>query len=115
MAFNTLVAAVNQTTSTISVTCTTGDVYSVALSAGDSAVENARFMKGNTTSADHLSYALTSGNYAGPNWGTASGFQPGTGNGGAQPFIVYGQITAAQALLAPVDTYSDTITVNVTY
>jgi spore coat protein U-like protein len=39
----------------------------------------------------------------------------GTGNGAAQPLTVYGTITAAQALAAPVDTYSDTITVNVTY
>jgi spore coat protein U-like protein len=113
MAFGTLIAAANQTTSTIGVTCTTGDTYSVALSAGNSGVETARYMKG--TGTHQLPYALTSVSYSGSNWGT-TGAQPGTGTGTNTNFTVYGQITAAQALAAPVDaTYSDTISVTVTY
>jgi spore coat protein U-like protein len=114
MAFGTLVAVANQTTSTISVTCTTNDAYTVALSAGNSGVENARYMKG--TGTHQLPYALTSVSYAGSNWGTTAGAVAGTGTGLNQNLTVYGQITAAQALAAPVDaTYSDSITVTVTY
>ena len=114
LAFGTVPATGAQNTSTITVTCTPGDAYSVALSAGDSGVENGRFMKG-VTSSNHLSYALTETSYTGANWGTTAGAVAGTGNGAAQPLNVYGTITAAQALAAPVDTYNDTITVTVTY
>ncbi len=114
LAFGTVPATGAQNTSTITVTCSPSAGYSVALTAGDGAVETARFMQG-VTSTNHLSYALTSVSYAGSNWGTTAGAVAGTGNGTAQPLTVYGTITAAQALAAPVDTYSDTITVNVTY
>jgi spore coat protein U-like protein len=114
MAFGPVLAAGNQTTSTITVTCTPGDAYTVALSAGNSGAEGARYMKG--TGAHQLSYALTENAYGGTNWGTTAGAVAGSGNGAAQPLTVYGQITAAQALAAPVDaTYSDSITVTVTY
>jgi spore coat protein U-like protein len=114
LAFGTVPATGAQNTSTITVTCTPGDSYSVALTAGDSGAEGARYMKG--TGAHQLPYALTETSYSGANWGTTAGAVAGTGNGAAQPLTVYGTITAAQALAAPVDaTYSDTITVNVTY
>jgi spore coat protein U-like protein len=114
LAFGTVPATGAQNTSTITVTCTPSDAYSVALTAGGGTSETARFMKGVTTN-NHLSYALTETTYSGANWGTSAGAVTGTGNGAAQPLTVYGTITAAQALVAPVDTYSDTITVNVTF
>jgi spore coat protein U-like protein len=60
LAFGTVPAIGAQNTSTITVTCTPSDSYSVALTAGDSGLETARFMKGTTLGTNHLSYALTS-------------------------------------------------------
>jgi spore coat protein U-like protein len=67
------------------------------------------------TPTNHLSYGLYSDIGHTTNWGTTNGQVTGTGTGAAVPITVYGQITAAQAAAAPVDNYSDTITVTVTY
>jgi spore coat protein U-like protein len=62
-----------------------------------------------------LNYGLFSDAAWTTNWGNTSGtnWVTGTGNGAAQPLTVYGQIPAAQYVTP--GSYSDTITVSVTY
>jgi spore coat protein U-like protein len=105
--------------STISVNCSLGDGYTIALTAGTGTgeLETARFMTG-TSHGGKLNYALSSTAWTGPgtggtNWGTSSGTVSGTGTGSAAPYTVYGQVSEQTP---PVnDAYTDTITVNVTY
>jgi len=118
MVFGTVVpslttATYTSTTSNIYVTCSNNDAYTVALSAGNSTVETARFMQG-TTSTNHLLYALFSDSSRSKNWGTTAGTVAGTGSGSQQTIPVYGQISI-QTTAPAVDTYSDTISVTVTY
>lgn len=117
MAFGTVVpsasaATYTSTQSAITVNCSTGDVYSVALTAGISGVEGTRYMQG-TPTTNHLLYALFNDSARSTNWGTTAGFVGGTGSGVAQVLPVYGQISTQTA--PPNGAYSDTITVNVTY
>ncbi len=105
----------NDTTSTISATCTNGQPYTVSLDAGISsgAAVNARAM----TNAGHLlNYALytTSGHTTIWGDGTLStATVAGTGNGSAQPLTVYGRVPTGQHVAD--GSYSDTITVTLTY
>jgi spore coat protein U-like protein len=71
-------------------------------------------MKG-VASAALINYSLFRDAPMTLNWGQTIGTDtvPGTGNGSAQPYQVYGQIPT-QTTPAP-DTYNDTITVTVTY
>ncbi len=99
-------AATTSTNFTVSVTCTSGTGYSMALDGGSTSnAMTARNMK--DTAGDLLSYGLytTSGDTT--IWGD------GTGSGAAQPYTVYGQIPANQYV--PPSSYSDTINVTVTY
>jgi spore coat protein U-like protein len=116
MSFGTVVPsttlATYPTQSSISVNCSTGDVYTIALTAGGGtgAIETSRFMM---NGANKLAYALFNDSLRTVNWGTAAGTVSGTGTGAAVPYTVYGQISAQTV---PVNgAYSDTITVNVTY
>ena len=117
MAFGTVVpnatnATYTSTQSSITVTCSTGDAYTVALTAGlgTGATETSRYMMSGT---NKLAYALFNDAPGGTNWGTLSGTVAKTGTGTAQVLNVYGQISAQTA---PANgSYTDTITVNVTY
>ncbi|MFY9853892.1 MAG: spore coat protein U domain-containing protein [Terracidiphilus sp.] len=113
--FYTIVTTVaNSATSTITVNCTLNDVYEVGLGAGDSTVETARFMKGDVTPANHLTYALYNNPGMTVNWGQTTGGQvPGVGSGANQTLTVYGQVPTQTS--PGVDNYSDTITVTLTY
>jgi|SRR5450631_926946 spore coat protein U-like protein len=115
MGFGTYTGVAIPTTSTVSVTCTNTTPYNVGLSAGlaTGATVSARKMTGPAGAL--LSYALYSDSGRTTNWGNTVGTDTvtGTGNGSAQPLIVYGQLAASQ-YLAP-GLYSDTITATVTW
>lgn len=102
-------------TSTISVKCTKGTSYSVALNKGtNGASETARVMKGATT-ADTVAYALYNDSGRTVNWGTTAGALTGqTGTGSAQSLTVYGRVAPAALNVTP-DNYSDVVAVSVTY
>lgn len=102
-------------TTTIDVTCSNGTSYDVGLDAGTatSATVTTRAM---TSGSNTLQYGLfTDANHT-TNWGNTVGTDTvtGTGDGTAQPITVYGQIPSGQNT-APTGTYTDTVTVTVTY
>lgn len=110
MTFGTYTAAVSNTTSTVSVTCTNTTPYTVALNAGSAsgATVTNRSMTGPGSAL--LGYALYSDAARSVNFVTTASI---TGNGAAQPITVYGQIPAAE-YVAP-GAYTDTITATVSY
>jgi spore coat protein U-like protein len=108
-----LSAAVNQT-STITVTCTNTTPYNIGLNQGvNGSSVTTRQMKSGGGAL--INYSLYSNAGMTKNWGNTVGTDrvAGTGNGSGQVYTVYGQIPA-QTTPAP-GTYTDTITVTVTY
>jgi spore coat protein U-like protein len=109
-------AALNVST-TISVTCNSGDGYSVGLSAGTgsgASVTNRLMTLSGGSATQTLAYSLLSGSYTGTNWGNASGsWVTGTGNGAAQTLTVYGVVAAG--LYPTAGSYGDAVTVTLTY
>jgi spore coat protein U-like protein len=101
-------------TSTIQVTCTNTTPYNVGLDAGTGtgATVAARKM---TSGANTVNYTLYSNSGRTTVWGNTVGTDTvaATGNGSAQSYTVYGRVPT-QAAPAP-GTYTDTITVTVTY
>jgi spore coat protein U domain-containing protein, fimbrial subunit CupE1/2/3/6 len=118
LAFGNYAAATatpNDVSSTISVTCTSGLPYTVALDGGTTtATVNARAM---TDGASHnLTYALytTSGRTTLFGDGTSSTQTiGGTGSGAAQSVTVFGRIPVAQYVTA--GSYTDSVGVTVNY
>jgi spore coat protein U-like protein len=102
-------------TSTISVTCTSGASYSVALNAGTTGGGTipARLM---TDGANTISYNLYTNSGYGTVWGDGTGGSSdvtGTGSGSVQDLTVYGRMPAGQG--EPAGAYSDTVTATITY
>lgn len=102
-------------TSTISVTCTSGASYSVALSAGTTGGGTIadRLM---TDGVNTLDYNLYTNAGYGTVWGDGSGASAevaGTGSGASQDLTVYGRMPAGQG--EPAGDYSDTVTATITY
>jgi spore coat protein U-like protein len=101
-------------TSTIQVTCTNTTPYNIGLNAGTGtgATVAARKM---TSGANTVTYTLYSNAGRTTLWGTTVGTDTvaATGNGAAQSYTVYGRVPP-QSAPAP-GTYTDTITVTVTY
>jgi spore coat protein U-like protein len=115
LAFGTYSGAVNNSTSTISVTCTKSTAFNVGLNAGTAsgATVTNRSMTGPDSAL--LDYSLYSNSGHSANWGNTIGSNTvaGTGSGALQSLPVYGQIPAGQY---PVPgNYSDTITATITY
>lgn len=108
-------ATPDDATSTITVTCTDGEDYSIALDAGegDSATVAARSM---TSGTDSLPYWLyTTGSFA-TVWGdgtNTTAVVSDTGDGTGQPHTVFGRIPIAQYV--PAGAYEDTILVTITF
>jgi spore coat protein U-like protein len=102
-------------TSTISVTCTSGSAYSIALNAGTT-VGGTIATRLMTDSVNTLEYNLyTNGTYA-TIWGDGTSGSvevSGTGSGSLQQLTVFGRMPGSQA--APVGSYSDVITATITY
>ncbi|OIQ87704.1 spore coat protein U domain protein [mine drainage metagenome] len=118
-------AGADAASSQISVNCTSGMPFTVALGAGTTsgATISNREMVGSTKATDLLNYQLYTDSAHTTVWGdgtggTSTSAQTGQGMAAAQAqaMTVYGQIpdtTANQD--AATDTYSDTITVSVSY
>jgi len=115
LAFGNYTGALVDSTSTISVTCTSTTTYNVGLNAGlaiGATVTN-RSMTGPGSALLH--YSLFSNSGYTTNWGNTVGTNTvaGTGNGVVQSLTVYGQVPAGQH--STPGSYTDTITVSVTY
>ena len=108
-----LTAAVNQT-STVQVQCTNTTPYNIGLDAGTGtgATVAARLM---TSGGNTVTYSLYEDPAHTTVWGNTVGTNTvaGTGSGASQSYTVYGQVPA-QTTPAP-GTYTDTVTVTVTY
>ncbi len=101
--------------STISVTCTNSTPYQIGLNAGlgSGATVSSRLMTG--PGGATIGYGLFRDAGRSLNWGNTLTVDvaAGTGTGAAQDLTVYGQVLA-QTTPAP-GTYTDTVTVTVTY
>jgi len=101
-------------TSTIQVTCTNTTPYNIGLDVGTGSGATVAVRK-LTSGGATVNYSLYSDTGRATVWGNtvSTDTVAGTGNGSAQSFTVYGRIPA-QTTPAP-GTYTDTITVTVTY
>ncbi|MDM0045086.1 spore coat U domain-containing protein [Variovorax dokdonensis] len=107
-------------TSTISVKCSKGTPYTVALQStnktGD--INGAGVLKGQTSgNNDTVAYQLTrgSGNVGATVWGTGTNsWTPSNTAGNTETVTVYGRVTGGSLNVQP-DTYKDTVTVSVEY
>ncbi|NDD91152.1 SCPU domain-containing protein, partial [bacterium] len=98
--------------STISVLCTLNDDYTIGLNKGvhGSNVSDRKMSNGSYT----INYSLYSDSSRSSNWdNSGSGAVSNTGTGATQNFTVYGRIPASQNV--PQGSYSDTITITVTF
>jgi spore coat protein U-like protein len=106
-------AAVNATSS-VSVQCTNGQGYTISLDGGNgtSGTTTTRTME---NGSEFVNYAMFKDAARTQNWGNAGGeiMTALTGNGAAQSYTVYGQVPVQTTPTA--GTYTDTVTVTVTY
>lgn len=103
-------------TSSVSVTCTSGLAYAVALSQGTTAggTTTTRLMK-HASTASTVPYKMYSNASRTTNWGSSTSEDVnGTGTGSAVNHTVYGRVPA-QAVAPQAGSYSDTVTVTITY
>jgi spore coat protein U-like protein len=110
-----LLAANVDQTSTIQVTCTNTTAFNIGLDKGaNGASVTSRLMKGGPSN-ETIQYSLYSDSGRTTNWGNTVGTDTvsSAGNGSSQSFTVYGRILP-QITPTP-GTYTDTITVTVTY
>jgi spore coat protein U-like protein len=114
LSFGNYTGALINATSTLKVGCSNGTAYTVGLNAGTAsgATVTNRMMQNGTYL---LPYALYSNAAMTTNWGNsaATNWVSGKGTGTAQTLTVYGQLPAKE--FAMPGTYTDTITVSVTY
>lgn len=111
------VAANIDRTSTVTLNCINRTAYTIGLNNGANADTggNRRMRVG--TSTAYVGYELYRDAARTLRWGTSIGTDtvPGTGNGSAQPFTVYGRVPPTGGLFPAQGTYTDVITVNITY
>jgi len=103
-------------TSSVSVTCTSGLAYAVALSQGTTTggTTTTRLMK-HASTASTVPYKMYSDAARTANWGNATSDDVnGSGTGSAVNHTVFGRVPA-QAVAPQAGSYSDTVTVTITY
>lgn len=115
-AYNPLLAATLDATTNINVTCTNGSAYNVGLNAGTgtgATVANRLMTSGGNT----IAYSIYQDSGHTTLWGNtiSSDTVVGTGSGSVQAIPAYGRIFSSNATDIPPASYSDTITVTVTY
>lgn len=98
---------------TLSLTCTTGTDYTVALDNGLHVTSGTQRRMASTAGA-FISYNLYQDAARTTAWGSGANARTGTGTGAAVPLIVYGRVPAAGSTPAA-DTYNDTVTMTVTW
>ncbi|MEW7001308.1 spore coat U domain-containing protein [Serratia ureilytica] len=98
---------------TLSLTCTTGTDYTVALDNGLHVTSGTQRRMASTAGA-FISYNLYQDAARTTAWGSGANALTGTGTGAAVPLIVYGRVPAAGSTPAA-DTYNDTVTMTVTW
>jgi spore coat protein U-like protein len=115
-----LVAAAVNGSSTVSVTCTGGSPYSIAMDNGSNASGSQRRM---ISGSNFLSYNLYLDAAHTLPWSTATDSSActttgdcflGTGNGSAQSINIYG-VVPTTAAAPPSGTYTDTVTMTITF
>jgi len=113
LAFGNYVGDALDGTSTITVNCGNGVAYGVELSAGSgSPTSTTRAMA--SSGGDPLDYEIYTDAGRSTVWAVgASGSQPGTGTGADQSLTAYGRIPSGQS--APAGSYTDALTITVTY
>lgn len=102
------------TTNTISIRCNPGTIYNVGLNAGTT--PGATIYSRAASSGNHtINYGLYQDAAHSMIWGNTIGTNTvaGTANGTTQNYIIYGQVFAGQ--MAPIGTYTDTVTLTVTF
>jgi spore coat protein U-like protein len=102
-------------TGTVSVNCTTGSSYTIALAAGGGLGATLASRK-ITSGANLLNYSIYTSAARTTVWGDgtlASATVAGTGSGTSQSVVAYGRIFSGQAV--PAGAYTDTVTVTVAY
>jgi spore coat protein U-like protein len=109
--------AIDQNTS-LSVTCTTGTTYSVALDKGTTtgSLVTGRLLAGTGSNASTVQYQLYSNTGLSTVWGDGTGGTTpvtGTGTGSAVSITVYGVVPAQP--IPVVDTYTSTETATITF
>jgi spore coat protein U domain-containing protein, fimbrial subunit CupE1/2/3/6 len=109
-----LITSNTDQTSTIGMTCTERTAWNVGLNNGQNASGSIRRMRLGATS-NYVAYELYSNSGRTTRWGNTINTDtiPGTGTGLAQSLTVYGRVPATQTV--PSGSYSDIITVTVTY
>lgn len=119
LAFGTIDPIANvdtDATTTIDVTCSNSTTYDVGLDAGTTSGATVTARQMTDGAANTLDYSLYSEDTRTTNWGDTVGTDTvsGTGNGTAQTLTVYGRVPSGQQT-AVTGSYSDTITVTVTF
>lgn len=110
------IAADIDTSSEVTVNCTNGSPYTVALSdGGNSVVPGQRNMQ-NAADLSTVSYQLYSDPLRTQTWGSTTGVDTvaGTGNDADQTLTVYGRVAAGQNGVTVGD-YNDTVVATVTF
>lgn len=99
----------------ITVTCTSGDVYNIGLNPGTFAGATVTTRRMTGPSAGGLAYSLFRDAGLTLNWGQTIGTDTlqQTGNDAPQTATVYGQVSASQAVTS--GSYADTVGITVTF
>jgi len=118
----TLVASNVDAATTVSVTCTNSSPYSIGMDNGANFLSGSRRMKQGAT-ANFLSYSLYTDSLRTNAWTTATNNTTcasanscflGTGSGTAQSINIYGRVPST-GTAPPTGTYTDTVTMTITY
>ena len=105
------------TTSTVSLVCTNGASYDVALDSGLNAVGTQRYMSNGATTPVKVPYGIFTDAARSASWGSTTGTNTvaGTaGTSGAVTLVAYGRIPST-ATSVGAGAYLDTVTVTVTF
>ncbi len=112
---NLISASPNNSTATVTVTCTPGTPYNVGLDNEANFTTGTRRMK-SATAAVYVPYILTSDALHATPWGNVIGTSTVSGTAVVLPtaLTVYGQVPGGTTAV-PSDAYLDTVTVTITY
>ena len=115
LAFGTYSGSALSGTSTLTAKCTNLLPYNIGLNAGSGTGATTTMRKMSRTGGGTLNYSMYQDSGHGSLWGNTIGTntRASTGNGNSQTFTIYGLIPASQVTTQ--GTYTDTVTVTVTY